>query len=410
MKNKVLTFLLSLAISFGLWLYVVTVISPEWESTYYNVPVELVGTDYLDAKNLLIVSDTNLSMDLTLRGSRTDLNKLTSSNITILADLSKISSAGEHQLKYTIAYPGSIQVEVVNQEPQGFSVTVAEQLSKTVAVEVYYAGNVVSGYEVDKTNVSMDHTTVTVRGPKDVVEKIDHAGITVDLTGKMSTFVWDYPLILYTAESRPVVGDKNLVTNVEEVRTIIQVNRVKKVPLTFDIDDRNSGLLAEMVTVYPSVQEITVMGSDAALEKLTEVKLGTIMLSDLASSAMLSFRLELPAGVVCKDAIDVVSVEVTVPEMASMVFHVNRFDYRNVSQGLQVEVTGIPVVEVWGPKEILDALTYKEILGVVDCTGITWGNTYAPISYTVEGHEYLSIHADLSVIAIRVRNAQENTK
>ena len=49
MKHKIRTLLLSLVISFGLWLYVVTVISPEYEVTVYNVPVELVGTGTLDA-------------------------------------------------------------------------------------------------------------------------------------------------------------------------------------------------------------------------------------------------------------------------------------------------------------------------------------------------------------------------
>lgn len=405
MKKNILSILLSLAISFGLWLYVVTVISPEWEATYYNVPVELTGVEHLNAQNLLIVSDPALSMDLTLRGSRTDLNKLSNANITILADASKITTAGEHKLKITFSYPGSIQsgmVEVASSAPQEISVTVAEQLSKTIAVEVYYTGSVPTGYEVDKTNISMDHTTVTVRGPRDVVEQIDHAGIIVDVGGKMSTFVWDYPLILYSADDKPIVGSRHLTSNVEEVRTIVQINRVKKVSLTYEIDAANSGLLPEMVTVYPSVQEVTVMGSEAALEQLTELNLGTISLSNLTESTVLSYRLPLPNGVVCKDNIDAVFLEVNIPEMESKAFHISSFDVRNAPDGLGVEILGSPVVEIWGPKEKLELLTDADVIGVIDCTGITGNTTFAPISYMVEGYEYLRIHADLSVCTIRV--------
>lgn len=405
MKKKIFSMLLSLAISFGLWLYVVTVISPEWEATYYNVPVELTGVEHLNAQNLLIVSDPSLSMDLTLRGSRTDLNKLSNANITILADASKISTAGEHKLKLTFSYPGSIQsgmVEVMSSDPQEITVTVAEQLSKTISVEVYYTGSVPAGYEVDKTNISMDHTTVTVRGPRDVVEQIDHAGIIVDVGGKMSTFVWDYPLILYSADEKPIVGSRHLTSNVEEVRTIVQINRVKKVPLTYEIDATNSGLLPEMVTVYPSVQEVTVMGSETVLEQLTELNLGTISLINLTESTVLSYRLSLPNGVVCKENVDTVFVEVNIPEMASKAFHVSAFDVRNVPENLGVEILGSPVVEIRGPKEILEQLVDEDILGIIDCSGINLNATFAPISYMVQGYEYLRIHADLSVCTIRV--------
>ena len=43
MKNKVLTALFSLAVAFGLWLYVITVVSPGSEATFYNIPVVFQG-------------------------------------------------------------------------------------------------------------------------------------------------------------------------------------------------------------------------------------------------------------------------------------------------------------------------------------------------------------------------------
>ena len=407
MKNKVLTFLLSLAISFGLWLYVVMVISPESEATYYNVPVELVGMDKLSAHNLLIVSDTNMSMDLTLRGNRADLSKLSNSNITILADVSRISSAGEHQLKYDISYPGVGSVEVLNKEPEQISVLVAQQLRKTIPVEVTFAGNVVSGYEVDKTTVSLDHTTVTIHGPMEVVQKIAYAGITVDLTGKMSTFVWDYPLILYSDDYRPVSMDKYLVSNVENVRAIIQVNRVKKIPIVYKINPQDSGLLPEMVTVYPSVQEITVTGSDTALDQLNEVKLGEIALSNLTASTTLEFALRLPEGVVCKEGITTVNMDVNIPEMGQRVMQVTTFDNLNLPQGLQVGVNRDYTVTLWGPLVYLNELSEDAVVGTIDCTDLKVDSLDAPISFAVKDHEYLRIHSDWKMVSVSVTETAE---
>ena len=169
MKNKILTLLLSLAISFGLWLYVVTVISPESETTIYNVPVELVRSDYLDSHGLIIVSPTEgLKVNLTLEGSRSDLNKLNNSNVTVIADLSQITKSGEHQLSCSVSYQSGT-AEVLAQDPDRITIVVADRETKIVPVKPKFDGAVPNGYEADRENVAMDHATVTVTGPKETV-------------------------------------------------------------------------------------------------------------------------------------------------------------------------------------------------------------------------------------------------
>ena len=43
MRNKFLSGLLSVAIAFGMWLYVITYVSPGSEDTYYNIPASAGG-------------------------------------------------------------------------------------------------------------------------------------------------------------------------------------------------------------------------------------------------------------------------------------------------------------------------------------------------------------------------------
>ena len=43
MKSKILTFLLSVLFAFGLWLYVITVVSPDSSGTIGDIPVTMVG-------------------------------------------------------------------------------------------------------------------------------------------------------------------------------------------------------------------------------------------------------------------------------------------------------------------------------------------------------------------------------
>ena len=42
-KNKVFSALFSIALAFCLWLYVITVDSPDYRDTIYDIPLTLVG-------------------------------------------------------------------------------------------------------------------------------------------------------------------------------------------------------------------------------------------------------------------------------------------------------------------------------------------------------------------------------
>jgi hypothetical protein len=83
MKSKILTGLLSIVVSFGLWLYVVTVVSPNFDQKYTDIPVVTQGEALLQDRGLMVTSNETPMVSLHLEGNRADLNKLNSSNITV---------------------------------------------------------------------------------------------------------------------------------------------------------------------------------------------------------------------------------------------------------------------------------------------------------------------------------------
>ena len=109
MKKKILTALLSLMISFGLWLYVITVVSPNSTNIFYNIPVILNGESVLTERELMITSVPSKEVTLKLEGNRSDLIKLDRSNIDIVVDLTKIYTAGTYRLRFDVGYPGDVR-------------------------------------------------------------------------------------------------------------------------------------------------------------------------------------------------------------------------------------------------------------------------------------------------------------
>ncbi len=404
MKNKFLTLLLSLVVSFGLWLYVVTVISPESQDVFYDIPVELVGNDYLNSQNLIIISPTNnLRVDLTLSGNRSDLQKLNTSNITVIADLSKITRPGEHQLGCNVSFQSGT-AEVLAQNPEYISVTVAEKLTKTVPVKITYTGSVPNGYEEDRTSISMDHTTVTVSGPKQTIDKIASASITVDLTGEMATFVGDYPMVLCGTDGRPIADVSYVTSNVSVIRTVVQVNKIKEVPLKFELDFAGSGLDQDMVTLYPMAETVTLIGSGDALERVEDILTFTITLSNYSEAYTETFVPTLPEGVQCLEDI---KVHIQLPEMISRWITVEHFSMEHMPDGMNFMVSSNPTVEIWGPRDILEKLTADQVMGIVDCGALTGNIGYAPVVYIIPGYEYLYVRTEWNNGYIAVQSVEE---
>ena len=56
MRNKILSGLLSVAMAFSLWLYVITYVSSGSEETYYNIPVVFEGEAVLNERGMMLSS------------------------------------------------------------------------------------------------------------------------------------------------------------------------------------------------------------------------------------------------------------------------------------------------------------------------------------------------------------------
>ena len=71
-SSKIWTLLLSFVVAFGLWLYVITVVSPESEETYYDIPV----TYQNDILEELIAQERSEDMVDAMRSLREEVDQL----------------------------------------------------------------------------------------------------------------------------------------------------------------------------------------------------------------------------------------------------------------------------------------------------------------------------------------------
>ena len=369
MKNKVLTALFSLAVAFGLWLYVITVVSPGSEATFYNIPVVFQGEGELTNRGLMIASEDIPTVTLKIAGNRSDLNNLNSSNITVIADVSKIWEAGTATLDYTVSYPGNIREDsmtIISKNPGKIELNVEERVNKTVNVVVDYMGSVPEGFICDKDNIEMDISTIRVTGPKPVVDQIESARIQVDLSGKTQTISDRFTYTLCDKDGNPV--DAQLIeTNADAVNVVLTIQRVKKIELVVEVKD-GGGATAQTSTITVNPSSIMVSGSESLLNKMeSQLVIGTIDLGMIQEDTEIPFTLELPEGITNETGINEVKVKVEFPDLGTKTLQVSRFQAKNVPAGMTEEfITQNLEIKIRGPKAQVEAITANDVTVVVD--------------------------------------------
>lgn len=388
-NNKILTFLLCLLFAFGFWVYVITTVSPGSEATYHNIPVILQGSSLLKERGLVNVTDKAPTISLTLYGNRTDLNKINSSNITVVADLSHIYEPGTHRLIYSITYPGDIASDAISErlkEPSTVVLEVERNVTKPVPVQIEYKGSVGSDYIVLKEERELDREEVVISGPESVISQIAQARIEVDLEGRTSSFSENYRFTLCDAEGNPVNADK-VETNAPSVNLTLTIHRIKTVELKVTVI-AGGGATEETSEIKIEPETIKVSGSDAALEGLDSLILGTINLAELTSDSTKRFDILLPSGVTDLGNTERAVVTIKFPELSTKTLKITNVVAQNVPEGMKAEILTQSVeVTVRGPKALVSRLTSRDVSVTVDLKNAQEGS-FTVRAVVVLGEEF----------------------
>lgn len=368
MKNKALAFLLSAVVAFGLWIYVITVVSPESEKTYYDIPVVLQNKNILTERGLMIVSDEP-NVTLALKSDRTILNDLNESNINVMINLANIEKPGTHNLTYDISYPGNIpynEISVLSSSTDLITLKVENRIRKTVPVVIHYGETAVpAGYTADKENAELDYTGIEVSGPESVVEQIAQAMIQVSLDNQTKTVAGEYQYTLCDKDGNPVNVEK-VTANVEKVSLMVKVQKVKEIELKVDIID-GGGATAENCTITVDTTQIQVSGNDILLEDLDSITVGTVNLGEIMEDKTLVFPIVLPEGVTNQTGVEQISVDVKLPKLKTKTLKVTAITAINVPMGLDVEIiTKALQVTVRGPEKMIDTIKETNVTVVVN--------------------------------------------
>lgn len=377
--NKLTSILLSTVIAFGLWLYVFSNVSQEDNVTFYNIPVVIKGeTALMNEQNLMITGISAQTVSLRLSGSRIDLNKINAGNIIVSVDLSDIYDAGENiAMDYNVSFSGDVPNNafvVESKSPSKIYVDVDVRRTKEVPVKLEFVGTRSENYLYDMENATLDYTSVTVAGPAAVADQIESAVVEVDLTGRVESIGESFRYALCDGNGEPVDAE-TIVTNVEEIRLDMPIQRLKDINLVADII-YGGGATAENTTVTIEPATIRVSGGEALLNELGDsLTICSLNLAEIdRGNSEQTFAINLPEGVVNQTGVTEAKVTVKFSGLKSREFTITDIESLNVPEGMTAEIISTSLtVKVRGPAAEIDRLTVNDIFATVDFSGAAAG-------------------------------------
>lgn len=392
---------ISILVAIALWVYVDVDKAPDTTKTLRDIPVEFSGeSTTLADKSLMLLSGYDTTVDLTVKGPKRELVKITKDNVRLVASTSSIDSVGVHTLRWDPVYPDGVQSSALTVDwasKYKVTVTVGELYTKEVPVECTVTGEVAEGYFTGDT--VLDPTVLTLRGQRDDLLNVAYARLTVDISGATRSVIETESVQLYDNDGNPV-DNSSIRTNASLIQAKVPVLTTKEVSLTVDLAGV-PGMAGQSIKTDISPTSVRLIGEADVLENINEIVLATLYIEDLEMWQQNSYVVTPPDGTWLANSNEVATVEISMVGIEEKTMVVDSFSYTNVPEGLYAAVAGELDVRLWGLSEELEAMDVTALTATADLSGITDIGSYrVPVTVTVSGYRDVAVKGSYEVTVI----------
>lgn len=313
-KNKGQSFfvvLFSVFVALILWFYVQDAEAPDYKKTFTGVTAEMQSL----SPSFSVISGGENSVDITLVGKRSDLNKIKSSDLEAYLDLSSVQKPGTYQPEYTVLLPEG--TELFECYPKTATVFVDQTVSVFVPVVVEMGEYSVPADTGIEAEPALEE--ISIKGPKSVLDQIDHAKIKTGGLGQVTaSFDQNLDYKLYDKSGKET-DSRHIVLPEDSILVHFGLYKTKSVPLT--VQCKNGWWKPEKMQVSISPANVLVKGEPDVvdlLESVPAVILDETTLDSTRFSATLApSQLLLPEGIRLAETLGDIKVNLSLTDNGS---------------------------------------------------------------------------------------------
>lgn len=395
-NSKIFWAILSLLASFLLWAYMTSTEEIPIDRTF-KVPVVFQGAEELRSSRGLIVTGADVdTVTIQVRGSRGNIGYLHGSDLMAEVDVSGILQAREMEANYTIVWPSSVDqsdVSIIGKSPETIQFSVVQESAKTVEVKGVFSGSLAEGYMADP--ILVEPSTITLYGPESELQNVSNACVYINRDNVDTTLgPIKSTYVLLDADGnevpiREITSDRSTVT------VTLPVLMKKELPLTVNLRE-GAGATADNCVVTVEPKSIEVAGDKMILESMNEIAIGTVDLTDFASSYENTFTIPLNNALRNLTGTTEATVKITVRGLET-----KKITTSNISiTGGKAELTTTQLeVTIRAPEDVIDQITADNVRIVADLSDYeaTTGVIAVAAKVYVDGYENAGAVGEYSV-------------
>lgn len=292
LKSDYFLMFMSVVFAIFLWVYVSYNQNPVFETWVRGIPVTYSNeTSELQSGKLVIMGGNIKTADLKLKGTRTALASVKTTNVVCNVNLSDVKSDGNYHIPLSVNV-GVDGVEILQKSPYYIDLIVDRVVTDEKTVTANLVGEPKSGFEIGE--IFLNPEMVKITGPGSVVRAIDKVSATVDVTDASEDVSGLYKIKLYNESGKEIV-DERISKNIEysDVKcSILYAKSVKVIPV-LSLETNSKG---EPITVINTEPEtVVIMGNKGVIDNISELYTTPINTSDVFEDTSVDATIDLSA-------------------------------------------------------------------------------------------------------------------
>lgn len=316
-RYSLLAVLFSVLVAMTLWFYVQDAEAPDYKKTFTSVSVQMQSL----SSSFSVIDGAENTVDVTLVGKKSDLNKLRASDLEAYVDLSGITQSGSFQLDINALVPEG--TELAGVFPQTATLFVDQTLSASIPVKVDLGKYTVGENTVLEATPAAQE--ITIKGPKTVLDHITEARVKTGNLGEITSGFESNLEYVLVDENGSEITSRHVITPEKNVKVQFSVYKIKTVPLT--VEGLNGYWQKDNMVYTVTPQSVVIKGDPAlidATESVPAVVLDEAQLDSTRYNATLSpDQLVLPDGIRLGETLGDVKVSLSLKNNTSRTLKMN---------------------------------------------------------------------------------------
>ncbi|MBO5221601.1 MAG: hypothetical protein J6C26_04735 [Clostridia bacterium] len=377
--------ILSVLLAVVVWIYILYVINPVNDKEFNRVSVDLSYEGSIPERNgyMYLLTDTNLTVSVSVSGSRSDLLNLTANDIKASLNLDPITTPGTHSVAVNIS-TGNKNLVVTDYNPKNFTIEFATKATRTLPIEIQASGSLPEGYAIKESSISPKD--ITIFGPANTVESIDKVYVSVPLTNVKTDITGTYDLAIVNKNGENV--DRRFLTISDtKAESNLSVEYRKDMETTINVTNSSGGNESSYITVTLDTKTIQAIGDEKLLAGIETFSVGTIDTSKILENGVFPLTIPTVEGVVYSKDVVNATVEIA-PDVGTKELSFGPKDIQiiNLPDKASVMYKGDVKITIRAKASDLETLTTDNLKCQIDYKDKLEDGSFPIIIYPVAGN------------------------